>query len=120
LIDKKIALRERRHRRVRYKVVGSAERPRLAVFKSNSHMYAQVIDDGLGHTIASASTLDAELKEIKGGKGNVVAAKMVGELVARRAKAKGVAAVVFDKGGFKYHGRVKALADSARDAGLKF
>ena len=120
MINKKVLLRERRHKRVRYKVVGSAERPRLAVFKSNAHMYAQVIDDGLGVTIASASTLDGELKDFKGSKGNAASAKKVGELVARRAKAKGVASVVFDKGGFKYHGRVKALADSAREAGLVF
>jgi large subunit ribosomal protein L18 len=120
LIDKKIFLRERRHKRVRRKVVGSAARPRLAVFKSNGHMYAQVIDDGLGHTLVSASTLDGELKSLEGNKGNAASAKKVGELIARRAKEKGVAMVVFDKGGFKYHGRVKALADSAREAGLEF
>jgi large subunit ribosomal protein L18 len=109
--------RQRRHRRVRKKVRGTAERPRLAVFRSNNHIYAQVIDDVSGRTLAAASTLD-----VKGdsGTGNVDAAKKVGALVADRAKAAGVARVVFDRGGFLYHGRVAALADAAREGGLEF
>ena len=109
---------QRRHRRVRKKVRGTAERPRLAVFRSNNHIYAQVIDDVAGRTLAAASTADASLKG--GGTGNVEAAKKVGALVAERAKSAGVSKVVFDRGGFLYHGRVAALADAAREAGLEF
>jgi large subunit ribosomal protein L18 len=109
--------RQRRHRRVRKKVRGTAERPRLAVFRSNNHIYAQVIDDVAGRTLASASTIDAKPS---GGTGNVDAAKQVGALLAERAKAAGVSKVVFDRGGFLYHGRVAALADAAREAGLEF
>jgi len=109
--------RQRRHRRVRKKVRGTAERPRLAVFRSNNHIYAQVIDDVAGRTLAAASTLDAKGD---GGTGNIEAAKKVGALVAERAKAAGVGKVVFDRGGFLYHGRVAALADAAREAGLEF
>jgi large subunit ribosomal protein L18 len=113
-------LRERRHQRVRKKVSGTSERPRLAVFRSEHHIYAQVIDDTQGHTLAAASTLDGTLKsEVKYG-GNVEAAKRVGQLVAERAREKGVQRVVFDRGGFAYHGRVAALADAAREAGLEF
>jgi large subunit ribosomal protein L18 len=111
-------LRTRRHDRVRAKVHGTAERPRLAVFRSNRHIVAQVINDDLGETIAAASTVEADLRE--GPTGNVSAAKAVGELVATRAKAKGVSTVVFDRGSSKYHGRVAALADAAREAGLEF
>jgi large subunit ribosomal protein L18 len=110
--------RARRHRRVRKKVSGTAERPRLAVFRSNNHIYAQVIDDVAGHTLAAASTADASLKG--GATGNVDAATKVGTLVAERAKAAGVEKVVFDRGGFRYHGRVAALADAARAGGLEF
>ena len=112
--------RQRRHRRVRKKVRGTAERPRLAVFRSNNHIYAQVIDDVAGRTLAAASTADASVKSAGGGTGNIDAAKRVGALVAERAKAAGVGKVVFDRGGFLYHGRVAALADAAREAGLEF
>jgi large subunit ribosomal protein L18 len=115
---RKQATRVRRHRRVRKKVRGSAERPRLAVFRSNRHLVAQVIDDRSGRTIAAASTHEPELRA--GATGNVEAAKKVGALVAERAKAAGVVTVVFDRGGFLYHGRVAACADAAREAGLEF
>jgi large subunit ribosomal protein L18 len=111
-------LRQRRHRRVRKYVAGSAERPRLAVFRSNKHISAQVIDDISGRTLAAASTVEADLR--KGGTGNREAASKVGKLLAERAKAAGVTKVVFDRGGFKYHGRVAAVADAAREAGLEF
>jgi large subunit ribosomal protein L18 len=111
-------LRTRRHERVRAKVHGTAERPRLAVFRSNRHIVAQVINDDLGQTIAAASTVEPDLRT--GATGNVDAAKSVGALVATRAKAKGVSTVVFDRGSSKYHGRVAALADAAREAGLEF
>ena len=110
--------RARRHRRVRKKVSGTAARPRLAVFRSNKHIYAQVIDDVAGRTLAAASTEDASLKDGNGS--NIDAATKVGTLVAERAKAAGVEKVVFDRGGFRYHGRVAALADAARAGGLEF
>ena len=109
--------RARRHRRVRKRVVGSADRPRLAVFRSNKHIYAQVIDDVSGRTLAAASTMEADLRG--GATGNVAAAKTVGQLVGERAIAAGIAKVVFDRGGFRYHGRVAALCDGARQAGLE-
>jgi large subunit ribosomal protein L18 len=110
--------RIRRHHRVRKKVRGTAARPRLAVFRSNKHITAQVIDDVTGTTLAAASSTEATLK---GGKtGNAEAAKSVGALVAERAQAAGVTQVVFDRGGFLYHGRVAAVADAAREAGLEF
>ena len=112
--------RQRRHRRVRKKVRGTAERPRLAVFRSNHHIYAQLVDDVAGRTLASASTIDPAVKGESGGTGNIEAAKRVGTLVAERAAAAGVSKVVFDRGGFLYHGRVAALADAAREAGLEF
>jgi len=119
-VDRKQELRERRHKRVRKKVTGTADKPRLNVFRSLNHIYAQVIDDLEGRTIVSASTLDSELRpKVKTG-GNVEAAKLVGELVGKRAVAAGIKEVVFDRGGYKYHGRVKSLADGAREAGLKF
>jgi large subunit ribosomal protein L18 len=111
--------RQKRHRRVRKSVAGTAERPRLNVYRSTDHIYAQVIDDAKGHTVASASTLDASLKDNKNG-GNVEGAKAVGQMVAERAKAAGITKVVFDRGGYLYHGRVKALADAAREGGLEF
>jgi large subunit ribosomal protein L18 len=115
-IDKK-EIRGRVHKRIRRKLAGTTERPRLAIFRSVAHIYAQVIDDSKGVTLVSASSVD------KGGRtngGNVAAAKAIGKLVAERAKEKGVAQVVFDRGGYPYHGRVKALADAARAAGLEF
>ena len=110
--------RIRRHRRVRKKVRGTAERPRLAVFRSNNHITAQVIDDISGRTLAAASTTEADLRA--GTTGNIEAAKKVGGLVADRAKAAGVSKVVFDRGGFMYHGRIAAVADAARESGLEF
>ena len=113
-------IRARIHRRIRKKISGTPERPRLAVFRSQSHIYAQVIDDGTGKTVCSASSLDETLKKDAKRGANVASAKAVGSLIATRAKEKGVEAVVFDRGGFQYHGRIKALADAAREGGLKF
>jgi len=113
----KNAQRLKRHIRVRSKISGTPERPRLNVFRSNANIYAQIIDDVNGVTLASASTLD---KEFEGATGNCEAAKKVGQLVAERAKAKGISAVVFDRGGYIYHGRVAALAEGAREGGLEF
>lgn len=112
--------RERRHNRVRKTVSGTLERPRLNVFRSDKHIYAQVIDDLAGETLAQASTIDTELRAEVEGKSKTERAKMVGELVAKRAQDKGIKKVVFDRGGYQYHGRVKALADAAREAGLEF
>ncbi|CAG7656659.1 50S ribosomal protein L18 [Paenibacillus allorhizosphaerae] len=112
--------RLKRHLRVRKKIQGTAERPRLNIFRSAKHMYAQLVDDVKGVTIAAASTQDKELKENVGNGGNVEAATKVGALIAERAKKAGVDKVVFDRGGYLYHGRVKALADAAREAGLEF
>jgi len=112
--------RTARHERVRKKVKGTGEQPRLAVFKSSSHIYAQLIDDIQSTTIVSASTLDPAFREKMSSTGNIAAAKLVGQLIAERAKEKGVEAVIFDRGGFIYHGRVKALAEAARETGLKF
>jgi large subunit ribosomal protein L18 len=117
--EKKAALRKARQHRVRKKVTGTLARPRLAVFRSNAHIVAQVIDDTSGRTLASAASVEADLKQA-GGTGNRGAAQAVGRLVAERAKAAGVSKVVFDRGGFLYHGRVAALADAAREAGLEF
>ena len=113
-------IRLRIHRRIRKKISGTPERPRLAVFRSQAHIYAQVIDDGTGRTVCSASSLDETLKKDTKRGANVAAAKAVGSLIATRAKEKGVELVVFDRGGFQYHGRIKALADAAREGGLKF
>ena len=115
---KKHEARLRRHRRVRKKVRGTAERPRLAVFRSNKHVAAQVIDDRTGRTLAAASSVEADVRSA-GGTGNIAAATTVGRLVAERAKAAGVSAAVFDRGGFLYHGRVAAVAEAAREAGLE-
>ena len=114
----KNAARKKRHAHVRRKITGTAERPRLNVFRSSKHIYAQLIDDNAGVTLASASSLDKELNLENGG--NVDAAKAVGELVAKRAIENGCTEIVFDRGGYLYHGRVKTLADAAREAGLKF
>jgi large subunit ribosomal protein L18 len=115
--ESKGIIRKRVHKRIRRKVSGSTQRPRLAVFRSVKHIYAQVIDDAVGHTLAAASS--NEKSGIKSG-GNVAGAKAVGKLLAERAKEKGVKSVVFDRGGYLYHGRVKALADAAREGGLDF
>lgn len=118
-IDKNKA-RLKRHMRVRKKISGTTERPRLSVFRSAKHIYAQLIDDVSGTTLASASTLDKELSgQVENG-GNVEAARKVGELIAKRSKEKGYEVVVFDRGGYLYHGRIQALADAAREAGLQF
>jgi len=121
-------IRGRIHQRIRRRLRGTAERPRLAVFRSVAHIYAQLIDDDKGATLVAASSVDkaaasdkpAKGKTTKPGGGNVAAAKAIGQLVAERAKQKGITKVVFDRGGYPYHGRVKALADAARAAGLEF
>jgi large subunit ribosomal protein L18 len=110
-------IRERIHTRIRKKLRGTSERPRLAIFRSVAHIYAQVIDDSKGSTLVAANSM--EKSELKTG-GNVAAAKEIGKRIAERAKEKGIAKVVFDRGGYLYHGRVKALADAAREAGLEF
>lgn len=112
--------RHLRHLRVRRKVRGTPERPRLCVFRSLRHIYAQVIDDTRGHTLASASDLDPEVRGEARGRPKVEVARLVGSLLARRAREAGITRVVFDKGGYKYHGRVQALADAAREGGLEF
>jgi large subunit ribosomal protein L18 len=112
--------RQRRHARVRAKIAGTPDRPRLNVFRSLGNIYAQVIDDVAGHTLVSASTVDRELRGQLDGKSKAECAKLVGELVAKRAQQAGIKTVVFDRGGYKFHGRVKALADGAREAGLEF
>ena len=112
------AARRKRHDRIRLSMAGSAGRPRLAVFRSLNHIYAQVIDDASGRTLAAASTADKELKGSKSTKSEEAA--VVGRLIAQRAKAAGVERVVFDRAGFRYHGRIKSLADAAREAGLEF
>lgn len=108
-----------RHKRVRQRIHGTSHRPRLALFRSLNHIYAQIIDDDLGHTLVAASSLDPEVKSNGGGSKGKVSGE-VGALVARRAKESGISRVVFDAGGFKYHGRVKALAEAAREGGLEF
>jgi len=114
------AVRLRVHRRIRKSLSGTEARPRLAVFRSNKHIYAQIVDDARGTTLTAASSLDPDTKaDVKNG-GNIAAAKAVGKAVARRALEKGISAVLFDRGGYIYHGRVKALADAAREAGLNF
>jgi len=112
--------RRRRHERVRKRVSGTASRPRLCVFRSLNHIYAQVIDDEVGNTITCASTLDADIKNGSGKKNKKQMAELVGAMIAKRAQEKGIKQVVFDRGGYKYQGRVKALADTARGAGLRF
>jgi len=112
--------RLKRHLRVRKKINGTAARPRLSVFRSSKHIYAQLIDDVAGVTLASASTKDKELVSAIGNGGNVESAAKVGELIAQRAQAKGVTEVVFDRGGYLYHGRIQALATAARETGLSF
>ena len=118
-IPQRNAIRQRVHERIRAKMSGTAERPRLNVYRSLNHIYTQIIDDATGTTIASASTISKKGDGKKSG-GNVASAKEVGKLIAERAKEKGVKKVVFDRGGYLYHGRIKALADAAREAGLEF
>jgi len=118
--NKQAVARERRHLRVRRRVAGTPERPRLNVFRSSKHIYAQVIDDTVGHTVVAASTVDLSLKGKTTGKTKLEQSKLVGQLVAERALEAGIKQVVFDRGGYRYHGRVKALADAAREAGLDF
>jgi len=113
-------VRARLHARIRKKISGSPARPRLAVYRSQGHIYAQIINDEVGRTLCAASSLDKELRKEARNGANVAAAKAVGQLIASRAKEKGITAVVFDRGGFQYHGRVRALADAAREGGLKF
>ena len=119
-IEEKERLRKKRHRRVRAKVTGTPERPRLNVSRSLQHIYAQLIDDTTGHTVAACVDVDGCLRSSLKSGGNIEAAKAVGKLIAERGKEKGISAVVFDRGGYMYHGRVQALADSAREAGLQF
>ena len=116
----KTVARERRHRRVRGRVSGTGERPRLNVYRSSEHIYVQVIDDLQGKTLASASTIDGELRKQVADKNKTEAARIVGKAVAERAKAAGITTVIFDRGGWRYQGRVKALADGAREGGLEF
>ena len=113
-------VRENKHRKLRNRFSGTAERPRLAVFRSNNHMYAQIIDDTVGKTLVSASTLDKDVKAELEKTNNVEAATVVGTVVAKKALEKGITAVVYDRGGFVYEGKVKALAEAAREAGLEF
>jgi len=115
-----VAARARRHRRLRQRLAGTAQRPRLAVFRSLNHIYAQIIDDTAGHTLVAATDLEAGVRSARDGKKKSEVAGLVGEALAKKAKEKGIAAVVFDRGGFKYHGRVKAFAEAARKGGLAF
>jgi large subunit ribosomal protein L18 len=116
----RVAARLKRKRRVRKKINGSSERPRLCVFRSSKHIYAQIIDDIKGSTLVAASTLAPEYKQMEAAKGKIGNAQRVGALLAQRAKAKGISKVVFDRNGYIYHGRIRALADAAREAGLDF
>ena len=113
-------VRVNKHRKLRNRFSGTAERPRLAVFRSNNHMYAQIIDDTVGHTLVSASTLQKDVKAELEKTNNVEAAAYLGTVIAKKAIEKGITSVVFDRGGFIYHGKIKALADAAREAGLNF
>ncbi len=114
------AARIKRHRRIRNKISGTAQQPRLAVFRSNQHMYAQLIDDTAHNTIAAASTMESEIASKLSSTSNVEAAQAVGEAIAKKALEKGITEAVFDRGGYIYHGKVKALAEAAREAGLQF
>ncbi len=114
------AAREKRHYRLRNILKGTAQRPRLAVFRSNNHVYAQIIDDKIGHTLVAASTMEKDIAKNLNSTSDIEAAKAVGEAVAKKAIEKGINQVVFDRGGYIYHGKVKALADAAREAGLQF
>ena len=116
--SQKQIVRFKHKKRIRSKIFGTTDRPRLVVFRSNANMYAQLVDDTKAHTLAAASTVEKELNNKAGA--NIEGAKMVGQLIAKRAQAKGVKNIVFDRGGYIYHGKIKALADAAREAGLKF
>ena len=118
--ESRTKVRENKHRRLRHRFAGTAERPRLAVFRSNNHMYAQIIDDSVGHTLVSASTLQKEVSAELEKTNNVDAAAYLGKVIAERALEKGIRNVVFDRGGFIYQGKIQALADAAREAGLEF
>ena len=118
--ESRTKVREKKHKRIRNRFSGTAERPRLAVFRSNNHMYAQVIDDTVGNTLVSASTLQKEVKAELDKTNNVEAAAYLGKVIAERALEKGISEVVLDRGGFIYQGKVKALAEAAREAGLQF
>ena len=113
-------MREKKHMRIRNRFSGTAERPRLAVFRSNNHMYAQIIDDTVGNTLVAASTLEKEIKAELKKTNDVEAAAYLGKVIAKRAMDKGISEVVFDRGGFLYHGKIEALAEAAREAGLVF
>ena len=113
-------VREKKHLRIRNRFSGTAERPRLSVFRSNKHMYVQIIDDTIGHTLVSASTLEKDVQSELKYTDNVEAAKYLGSVIGKRAVEKGIKEVVFDRGGFIYHGKIEALADAAREAGLQF
>jgi len=119
VIAKRIG-KARRHERIRKNVSGTVERPRLCVFRSLNHVYAQIIDDTRGITLAAASTLDKEIKGTEGHKGNIEAAKKVGQMIAKRAVTAGIQKVVFDRSGYRYHGSIKALAEGSREGGLEF
>ncbi len=119
-MNDRLRLRLKRHRRVRYKVAGTAERPRLAIFRSAKNIYAQVINDDAGHTLVATSSLDPSLRAAGKSGANIDAAKEVGLLIATKAKEAGITKVVFDRGGFQYHGRIQTLADAAREGGLEF
>ena len=114
------AQREKRHHRLRNKIKGTPQKPRLCVFRSNNHIYAQIIDDTVGHTLVASSTMEEAVAKTLENTSNVEAAKAVGTLVAKKAIEKGITTVVFDRGGYLYHGKVQALADAAREAGLEF
>lgn len=118
--DMRAVMRKRKHLRVRKKVMGTLDRPRLSIYKSLNHIYAQVIDDTKGETLAAVSTLSPDIREEVGGKKNTAAASVVGRMIAERAGARGIKKVVFDRGGYPYHGRIAALADAAREHGLDF
>ena len=118
--ESRTKVRENKHRKIRNRFAGTAQRPRLAVFRSNNHMYAQIIDDTVGNTLVSASTLQKEVKAEVEKTNNVDAAAYLGKVIAERALEKGIKEVVFDRGGFIYQGKIKALADAAREAGLEF
>ncbi len=118
--ESRAAIRIKKHNRMRNRFAGTAERPRLAVFRSNNHMYAQIIDDTVGHTLVAASTLEKDVKAELEKTNNVDAAAYLGTVIAKKALEKGITEVVFDRGGFLYHGKIQALADAAREAGLNF
>ena len=119
LIDRS-SERRRIHKRIRVKIAGTSERPRLCVYRSSRYVYAQIIDDSQGKTLVTASTIEKNLRSDGKGSGNIEASKLVGKTIAERAKSKGIETVVFDRGGYLYHGRIKAIAEAARESGLKF